>query len=233
MGSAGERSAFHTQVAPVTTAAEPYLYSADVRILSFFMKTIEGYLDVETLFDKLSFTDVVTQLRRSGQVLPQILSMCRRYSNLRVKNVLLIKVIEEMKNFPLSTKSLPQKLSPGIFIRNEINIRQLKTRLLEISKLRQSVYSHVSFSTNLLVMEQYGLKPELRRARLDEAIVSALNSNDPIGGQDRVSTMKKFVDSNIVIHDLLLDALATDKDYRLAAMELYIRKIYRSSHNLT
>ena len=107
---------------------------------------------------------------------------------------------------------LPQKLSPGIFIRNEINIRQLKARLSDLTKLNQSVYSHVSFSTNLLLMEQYGLKPELRRARLDEAIVSALNSNEPIGGTERVNTMKKFVDSNIVIRDLLLDALATDKE---------------------
>ena len=146
--------------------------------------------------------------------------MCRSYYNLKVKNVLLIKIIEEMKNFPMSTQSLPQKLSPGIFIRNEINIRQLKARLSDLTKLNQSVYSHVSFSTNLLLMEQYGLKPELRRARLDEAIVSALNSNEPIGGTERVNTMKKFVDSNIVIRDLLLDALATDKDYRLAAMEL-------------
>ena len=31
---ASDRSAFHTQVAPVTTAAEPYLYSAEVRILT-------------------------------------------------------------------------------------------------------------------------------------------------------------------------------------------------------
>ena len=147
--------------------------------------------------------------------------------------MLLIKVIEEMKNFPLSTKSLPQKLSPGIFIRNEINIRQLKARLGELSKLRQSVYSHVSFSTNLLVMEQYGLKPELRRARLDEAIVTALSTGEDIGGPERVDVMKKFVDSNIVIRDLLLDSLATDKDYRIAAMELYIRKIYRSSHTLS
>jgi acetyl-CoA carboxylase/biotin carboxylase 1 len=230
--TSAERLAFHTQVAPVSTAAEPYMYSADVRILAFFMKVIEDYLQVESLFDKLSFTDVVTQLRRSGMELEPILGMCRSFNNLKVKNVLLIKVIEEMKNFPLSTKNLPQKLSPGIYIRNEINIRQLKARLSDLTKLNQNVYSHVSFSTNLLLMEQYGLKPELRRARLDEAVVAALNSNEAIGGTDRISAMKKFVDSNIVIRDLLLDALSTDKDYRIAAMELYIRKIYRSSHNL-
>lgn len=229
----GQKTGFQVVIAPVWAAAEPYLYNGDVRVLGHFKLIIERYLEVESLFDKLSFTDVVTELRRNGgKDLPTILQMCRSHGNLSVKNALVVRLLDEMKNLPLNNKSPPPKLPTGVFIREEINIRQLKLRLTDLAKLRQNVYSHVSFTTNLLLMEQYAVKPEQRRQRLEEAVVASLNSDGEIGSEDRVMRMKKFIESNIVIRDLLFNALQHDKDYRIAVMEIYLRKVYQKTHDL-
>ena len=229
----GDRSIFNTQTSHVWNVAEPYLYSAEIRIMAKLTQIVETYLEVETMFDKLSYTDVVTEIRKSmSDDLPKILRMCQSHANLLAKNFLLVKVIEEMKSFPLTSTFQPPKLANGNFIRNEINIRHLKMRLGDLTKLSQNAYSHVSFSANLLLMEQYSLKPELRRERLNEAITSALTTGDSVGEGDRLLSMEKFVQNNIVIRDLLLDSLQHDKDYRIASMEIYIRKIYRKTHSL-
>jgi len=228
------RNTFATQTATLWATVEQYLYSKEVRVLSALMKLIETYLKIESLFDKLSFTDVVTELRKSMNTdFPGVLSMCRSHANLSAKNILLMRILDEMKNYSLGATSPPPQLAAGAFIRSEINIRQLKNRLTDLSKLRQNSYSQVSFGANLLLMEQYSLKAELRRQRLDETINAALSTGDPVGIGDRLDHMSKFVRSNIVIRDLLLDALQHDKDYRIAAMEIYIRKIYQKTHGLT
>jgi acetyl-CoA carboxylase/biotin carboxylase 1 len=227
------RNAFYLQTSTLWKTVEQYLYTNEVRILSALMHAIEEFLRVEIKFDKLSFTDVVTELRKSMiNDVPAVLSMCRSHSNISAKNVLLLRILDEMKNFPLGTAPPQPQLPTGVFIREEINIRQLKMRLSEISKLRQNIYSQVSFGANLLLMEQFSLKPELRRQRLDEAINAALTTGDAVGMGDRLGHMSSFLRSNIVIRDLLLDALQHDKDYRIAAMEIYIRKMYQKTHGL-
>ena len=227
------RATFQNQTAALWATVEQYLYTGEVRVLSALMLLLEAYLKVESLFDKLSFTDVVTELRKSMiSDIPAVLSMCRSHANLRAKNVLLMRIIEEMKSLPLGAITPPPQLSNGAFVRAEINIRQLKNKLADVSKLRQNAYSQVSFAANFLLMEQYSLKPELRRQRLDESINAALSTGDPVGSGDRLDHMSKFIRSNIIIRDLLLDALQHDKDYRIAAMEIYIRKIYQKTHSL-
>jgi len=230
---AAQRPAFQAQTSAVWAAVEPYLYSTDVRTVAALLKMMENYLVVEKHFDNMSFTDVVSELRKDNiGDLNKVLNICRAHANLKARNVLLLKVVEEMKNFPLSAPNQRPAVPMGLSIRNEINIRQLKARLGDLAKLHQTAYSQVSFSANLVLMEQYSLLPELRRQRLDEAIVAALSTSDAVGSGDRVAQMKKFVETNIVIRDLLLDALRHDKDYRIAAMEIYLRKIYQKNHHL-
>lgn len=53
-----------------------------------------------------------------------------------------------------------------------------------------------------------------------------------MGGPDRFAILKKFVDTNIVIRDLLLEALQQDRDFQTAVMELYLLKTYQATHNL-
>jgi acetyl-CoA carboxylase/biotin carboxylase 1 len=232
--AADKRAAFFNLTAPMWTAVEKYIYIENVRILSALLALVERYLEVETHFDVMSFTDVVSELRKQSSVAPaHVLNLCRSHINLRHKNVLIKEVIDEIKEIQmvLPTSDLT-KLPRDIPIRNKINLRNLKLRLTELSKLRNPFNSHVALTASLILMEQYTMSPEQRRIKLNEALIAALTTGDPVGTGDRVDHMKRFVDANIGIRDLLLESLRQDRDYQLAMMELYVRKIYQKTHHL-
>jgi hypothetical protein len=90
---AEQRTGFSISTSTVWAASEQYLYSNEVRILAGLLKIVEGYLDVEKLFDNMSFTDVVSELRKDNiSDLGRVLELCRSHINLTAKNILLIKV---------------------------------------------------------------------------------------------------------------------------------------------
>ena len=104
-------------------------------------------------------------------------------------------------------------------MKNEINARNLKVRLTTVARLIQPMYSHVSFVANLVLMKQYSLKPEARRQRMHDAIISALTTGESVGHGDRSNHLKKFVDSNVVVRDLLVDALRNDSNVRVISIK--------------
>lgn len=227
---AEQRTTFSNQTAFVWAAAEQYLYSVEVRTLAGLLKLVESYLDVEKLFDNMSFTDVVSELRKDNIAdLGKVLGLCRSHINLKAKNVLLAKVMDEMTLLPIETSQRPS-YPAGVPIKFDINTRNLKIRLTAIARLKQPMYSHVSFVANLVLMKQYSLKPEQRMRLMHDAITAVLTTGEPAGHTDRVSQFKKFIESNVVIRDLLLEALRNDKDYQIAAMELYLLKTYQTTH---
>jgi acetyl-CoA carboxylase/biotin carboxylase 1 len=227
------RVSFSTQISPIWNIAEKNLYSPEVRILAALQGFIDQYLNVEVLFDSMSFTDVVSNLRKNNiDDLDKVLELVRSHVNIDAKNFLLITSMEEIKKITILTSKNP-KVPPGVVIRNEITTRNLKNRLTDISKLKQTKYSHTTFVASLLLMTQYSLKPEQRRERLFESINSALTTSDPLGTGDRLMCLKKFVDSNVALKDLVFDALGEDKDYQVAILEMYLLKIYQSTHNMT
>ena len=227
---AEQRNAFAHQTAGVWATAEQYLYSTDVRIVASLLKLVESYLDVEKLFDNMSFTDVVSELRKDNiGDLDKVLNLCRSHINLKAKNILLAKVMDEISNLPIETSQRPS-YPAGVPIKFDIHARFLKIRLTALARLRQPMYSHVSFIANLVLMKQYSLKPEQRRRLMHDAITSVLTTGEPVGHSDRVSQFKKFIESNVVIRDLLFEALRNDKDYQIAAMELYLLKTYQTTH---
>ena len=231
---ADKRGAFNTQTQSVWAIAELYLYEADARLLSTYLRFIEQYLNVEKMFDDMSFTDVVSQMRKNNPGnLSMVLSLCRSHVNLKSKNILLIRILEDMKGFPVLATVQTPKVPSGLPLRNEINNRNLKIRLSDIAKLRQGGYSRVSVVANLVLIKQYSIKPDVRRQRLHEAITAALTTGEPVGEGERTVHTKKFVDSNIVIRDLLVDCLRMDKEYRIATLEIYLLKTYQATHMLT
>ena len=234
-GLPGEkRVQFQNLTLSLWSAVEKYVYPENVRILSALLSLVERYLAVENHFDLMSFTDVVSELRKQSSVAPShILDLCRSHINIKAKNELMKEVIHEIKELQTVASSTElSKLPRDIPIRNKLNVRNLKLRLTELSKLRQPIYSHVSLTASLILMEQYTLTPEQRRLRLNEALVSALTTGDPVGAGERVDHMKRFIESNVAIADLLLESLRQDRDYQLAVMELYVRKIYQKTHHL-
>jgi len=228
-----KRSAFVAQTSELWSVVEPYLFSTDEITLSILDHFLEAYLAVEQLFDNMSFTDVVNKLRKDhGSDPERVLLLCRAHVNLKAKNVLILRTIEVIKSFSLSAKYCRPEVPSGITIRNELNTRRMKSKLQALARLHESNYTHISFTANLLLIDQLKLTLEKRRHLLDEAIVSALVSGDSIGNSDRVSVMQRFIDSNIVFRDILIPSLRRDADYQIAVIELYLYKIYQKTHHL-
>lgn len=229
-----KRVPFVNLTSALWNSVEKFVFSENIRLLSSLLSLTEKYLAVETRFDVMSFTDVVSELRKQSSMDPlQILNLCRSHVNIRNKNALIIEVIEEIKDIQTVLPSTElSKVPRDLPLRNKVNVRNLKLRLSELAKLRHQSHSHVSLNANLILMEQYTLSVDMRRLKLNEAIVSALTTGDPVGSGDRVTQMKRFVDSNIAISDLLLESLRQDREYQIAVVELYVRKVYNSTHHL-
>jgi hypothetical protein len=92
-------------------------------------------------------------------------------------------------------------------LKSEINTRNLKLKLKDLSKLRAQDYIHVSFSANMVLMSQNTLRADARRQKFHDAITAALSTG--------AATLTKFVESNVIIRDLLLDALRHDPEYQV------------------
>jgi acetyl-CoA carboxylase / biotin carboxylase 1 len=238
--------AYQQLVSSLWMKTEEYYYAYEVRALSFFMKMIEQYLSVERWFDLMSFSDVVNEFRKGGTSKPdQILQLCRSHVNIRAKNQLLFLIFEEMKSFRLSTViKLSSKMIPSQFknipMKNQefiTNFRSFKSKLTALSQLRQKMYIHVSFNANLLLLEQSLTTYESRKTKLEEVIHQILEcsiNQESDNSSQRLLCMKRFLDMNIIIRDVLLDFLSVQHDLaeQLAVMEIYIRKIYNKTHTI-
>lgn len=238
-----KRSAFIVQTNELWGTIEQYLFDINTRILSSMIGFIDSYLAVERLFDSMSFSDVISGLcKEKEEDLDHILTLCRSHGNLASKNHLITCVMDEIKALnaqsltggmgAIGTVAARPRVPVGVTIRNEISCRSLKVKLSDLAKLSQSIYNHVSLLANLLLMEQKSMPLEQRKQRLHDAINAALSSDEPVGtpSGERVAEMSRFIESNVQY--LLLDALQTDRDFQVAAIELYIRKLYQRSYFL-
>lgn len=236
--SIDKRQVFHNQISNLWNIAQFYLFPFEMRLLHFYLKLIEKYLSIERIFDAMSFTDVVSNLRKEhANNHDMVLGICRSHLNIDMKNYLLLSILGRLKSMSLTSiliqrpkSAVSKKLSINIPLQNEINIRNFKLKLTELTKLSHHIYSDVSFTSNLLIMSQYGVSDESRYEKLNDSITQALSMGNKIGEVDRLNVMKKFIDYNIVIRDILFKCFHHDIDYQIAAMELYLRKIYSVTH---
>jgi acetyl-CoA carboxylase/biotin carboxylase 1 len=213
--------------------AETYLYPSCIRTLVRMLGLTESYLEVEQLFDSQSFQDVVQTLRLSHPGdWDKVSTLCMSHVNLPLKNFLMLKVIEVMMVSQVPAVKFRPKMPKGIPLRLEMNIRNLKVRLTELSKLREGVYSRLSFAANLCLMDQQTMSYEKRHDKLQDTIVEALTTGDEAGQGERVTCLTRFVESGVAIKDLFFESLAQDRDFVIAFMELYLRRVYQKTHNL-
>lgn len=230
---ADKKAAFLKQVTSIWEIAEANLFSTQVRLLASLLKFVEHYLHVEKLFDSMSFTDVINEQRKVHQdSLQAVWNLACSHVNLEAKNILILKVLDVMVGIPMATINKRPRFPNGVPIRSEIHVRHLKNRLTDLSKLKLPLYTRISFAASLMLMEHNTLSLEQRRARLHDALVQCLSSGDPVGMGERVVHMKKFVESNIAVLDLLYESMRQDRDYQIAFMELYLRKMYQKTHHL-
>ena len=88
--------------------------------------------------------------------------------------------MEEMRVLPIAlVASTPESVI--VPLRGDMNTRGVKIVLRDLSKLRQTAYIHVSFTANLILINQNNLRPEVRRQRLHETVTTALTTGEPVG----------------------------------------------------
>ena len=228
-----QKAAFLTQMGPVWDVAEVHMHSPEVRILFMLIKFTESFLSIEKLFDESSFTDTVNTLRKdhSGQ-LGIVWDICSSHVNLGAKKELMLKVISMMESIPLSVTSQRIKFPTGVPSRHDLNVRNLKSRLIELARLKNSTYTQISFAANQVLTKQTTLTIVQRRERLHQALVEALNVAEAVGDQERAIPLKKFVETNVAVRDLLQESMQEDHHYQLAYIEVYIRHTYQKTHDL-
>jgi len=228
-----KRAALVAQTADLWAVVEPYLFSTEEIILSALSSLLESYLSVEQLFDNMSFTDMVNKLRKDfSDDLQKVLLLCRSHVNIAAKNALVLQIIDEIKAMPHYGSIKRPDIPGSITVRNELHTRKIKLHLTEMAKLKESKYTHISFAANLLMIDQLKMTVEARRLRFDEAVVESLTTGDKIGMPDRTAKMHTFINGNVVIRDILINALRHDADYQVAVIEMYLRKMYQKTHNL-
>lgn len=228
------RATIMTKLASVWEICEVNFHCSEVQILVMLIKFTEKFLQVENIFDDLSYSDVINRLRKiyPGESNSIVWDLCSSHVNLEDKTILMLKVIDIMVRIPVSVANQRPKYPSGIPLIHEINPRNLKVKLIELSRLRQSVYSRLSFAANIALMKQNTLTVDQRRTRLHEVLVQALSTGDKIGCGERVHYMKSFVESNIAILDLFTESMQEDPEYQIAYLELYLRKIYQKTHDM-
>lgn len=228
------RASIMTKLAAVWEICEVNFHCSEVQILVMLIKFTEKFLQVENIFDDVSYSDVINRLRKlyPGDASGTVWDLCSSHVNLEDKTTLMLKVIDIMVRIPVSVANQRPKYPPGIPLIHEVNARNLKVKLTELSRLRQSVYSRLSFAANIALMKQNTLNVEQRRTRLHESLVQALSTGDPVGCGERVQFMKSFVESNVGILDLFTESMQEDPEYQIAYLELYLRKIYQKTHDM-
>lgn len=231
--STTKRISFLNQINPVWEIAEANLYIAEARILDMLLKFLEKYLSVENQFDNMSFADAINKLRKLHvDQLENLWKLCTSHSNIVAKNQLVLKIIDIIATIPPYIVNQRPKYPSGIILRHELNVRNVKVRLHDLTKLRSPIYSHINFAANLVLMHQSILTVEQRKVRLHETLVQALSTGDKIGQGERFIHMKKFMDSHISIRDLVTEAMLQDREYQIAFMELYLYRSYQKTHHL-
>lgn len=231
---ADARPAIMAKLATVWEICEVNFHSSEVQILVMLIKFTDKFLQVENVFDDVSYSDVINRLRKlhPGPASGTVWDLCSSHVNLEDKITLMLKVIDIMVRIPVSVANQRPKYPSGIPLIHEVNARNLKVKLTELSRLKQSVYSRISFAANIALMKQNTLSVEQRRTRLHETLVQALSTGDSIGCGERVQYMKSFVESNVAILDLFTDSMQEDPEYQIAYLELYLRKIYQKTHDM-
>ena len=228
-----QKASFLKQMGPVWDVAEVHMHSPEVRILYMLIKFTESFLSIEKHFDDSSFTDTVNTLRKehSGN-LGVVWDICSSHVNLGNKKLLMLKVIEMMESIPLSVISQRVKFPTGVPSRHDLNVRNLKARLTELARLKSATYTQIAFAANQVLTKQTTLTTAQRRERLHQALVEALNVANIVGNSERAIPLKKFVETNVAVRDLLQESMEEDMDYQLAYIELYIRHTYQKTHDL-
>lgn len=237
-----KRGVFLSQTAVLWATIEKYLYSKDLRKHLARQELLEQYIAVERLFDSMSYTDVVSEQRRSSSSEPQpdltrVLRLCRSHANLPAKNLLAAALLESLKQTAAAPAVRPD-LPLGLPLRSDIHARSrgLKLVLKDLAALNQPAYRQISHLANLVLMQHSNPHSQSSALlRVHDAVHKALLTGDKVGEGDRAVQLQRVIESQALVlqGDLLLEALRRqDSAYQEALLELYLLKTYQRTHRL-
>ena len=175
---------------------------------SYVSEIIDTYLAVETQFDNLLLDDVVLSLIKANKdSLENVIGVNMAHQQLGMRNKLILAILRQVDTFSdrFGMQSIPS---------------DLLERLTSLSALKAKQYGEISLAASTIIRESKIPSFEDRLAELRTSLTSADKS-----ALAKSPTLSAGVD--------LLSALFDDKDasVRSAALEVYVRRVYRA-HNI-
>merc|ERR1711871_1018149 len=172
---------------------------------AFVSTVIDSYLQTETKFDSLPLDDVVLGLIKDNKgSLDAVIETSMAHQQLGMRNKLILAILRQVETFP-----------------DRFSMTSIPTEMLEslngLSKLQSKQYGEIVLSSSSIIRESQIPSFEDRKAELRSSLLS--EDKDSLA---RSRTLSAGVD--------LLSALFDDSDenVRNAALEVYIRRVYRA-----
>ncbi|KAB8527784.1 hypothetical protein FH972_025436 [Carpinus fangiana] len=219
---AGDKSLLKSALAPLVEVMNAYNEGLQVHEYDVFIKLLEQYAEVETLFSSRNMRDedVILKLRDShkddlGFVVQTVLS----HTRISGKNNLIVAILDYYR---------PNK--PGV-----VNIsKHFRTTLRKLAELEGRSTAKVALKAREVLIQCAMPSLEERTSQMEHILRSSvLESRYGETGWDHrqpnFEVLKDVVDSRYTVFDVLPIFFAHSDPYvSLAALEVYVRRAYRA-----
>jgi acetyl-CoA carboxylase / biotin carboxylase 1 len=171
----------------------------------FVSTTVNSYLETESKFDSKLLDDVVLGLIKDNKdSLDAVIETSMAHQQLGMRNKLILAILRQVETFPdrFEMTAIPS---------------QMLDALTSLTKLQSKQYGEIVLSSSSIIRESEIPSFAIRKDELRSALMSEDKSN-----LARSTTLSAGVD--------LLSALFDDSDekIRAAALEVYVRRVYRA-----
>jgi len=240
-----DRATSLSLVESIRNIANQYANGVAGRTVAALLSLVRQYLSVERIFAGTTFEAALKVLRRDFASEPEkIYEMCRSHAAISSKNALLLTLMEDISLAAKASREHKEMMaqateSPSSPTRKQPLKRQLSMLmskegadveafvpvLTEISMLHDQKYLRIALEARKLLIEQSNPSIENRNSLFKRAVKLAIEAG-PIGDEHRFSQIQAFIAKNIPIRDFLINILKEGSPTDVAAIEIYIRKIY-------
>jgi len=230
--------------------AEQYASGIAGRTVNALLVLVRQYLSVERIFAGVTYEAALKQLRKSYPSAPEtVFDMCRSHFAIASKNNLLLVLMEDIAHAAKASRAVSGEVPKMVFSSTMSPKLEKKTIakslsriistdgaeieafvpvLTEISMLHDQKYLRVALEARKLLIEQSTPSMQNRQALFEKAVRAAVQAG-PIGDEIRSAQIKAFVEQGIPVRDFMLQCLEKEKyPTDLAAIEIYIKRIYQS-----
>eukprot|EP00640_Fibrocapsa_japonica_P000554 CAMPEP_0113939200 /NCGR_PEP_ID=MMETSP1339-20121228/5545_1 /TAXON_ID=94617 /ORGANISM="Fibrocapsa japonica" /LENGTH=2332 /DNA_ID=CAMNT_0000942633 /DNA_START=63 /DNA_END=7061 /DNA_ORIENTATION=- /assembly_acc=CAM_ASM_000762 len=219
--------------------AEQYSNGVAGRTVAALLILVRHYLNVERHFSGVPFERALRNIRKEHSGEPEkVFEMCRSHNAISSKNSLLQILMEDIAVAARVSREHREYGGPDRapapvdetttnwrLMAEGVEIDAFVPVLTEISMLHDKKYHSVALYARKLLIEQSTPSIEGRRLEMNRAVTATISATS--GSEaDRLQAINTFIEKNVPIRDCLLHFLKQQGPMDLAAMEIYVRKIY-------